>query len=377
MRAFLNIPLLVSLLSAPAGPGFGDETRSDTEQDTAQQESVAPVALIRELIDKGRLDEAAALLSNIEGNDYAMLCFKGIIALKRDAPQQAITHFEQAHRIDPTRPELQLLLAQAYFKAGDHKNTHAALVKGAAAGRVLADYYLFRGHIESELQRYPMAHQTFTDGLTRFPDNSAFLRELAVVMVRAGLYATAVDYGREYLRAAPDEPDGFLVIAHALREVGRPKEAAVMLEEAHLLFGPQVNLLAALAAAYSQADRPLIAARYFERAAHLDHKYAADAAESYLRRSRWRKATAIIPLVGDRKSRLSLRLSMYLQQNRFERAVVIGEQMKANHWLEDRDRYCLAFAYTQLDQLLSARKLIDAIKTPKWRSLATSLHPRR
>jgi predicted Zn-dependent protease len=335
--------------------------------------SVSPEAVVRELIEKGNFEEASSLLDNIEGNDYAVFCFKGIIALKRDMPEEAIVHFQNAARIDGSRPELHLFLSQAYYKIGDEKKTLAALVKGEAAGKSHASYYLFRGRVEMSLEAYEPAHDTLLDGLERFPSESGFLRELTVVFIRAGLYAAAVEYALAYNEKAPADKEGLLVVAHALREAGRPKEAAVVLEEIALHHSDDSGILAVLGHTYGQAGKPRAAGRFAEKAALLDPAHAFDAAEHYMSASDWKKASEMNLLVTDRQKQLSQRLSLYVRQNEFERAAVIGEQMKKERLLDDRDRYCLVFAYVQLGRLDKAALSTQSIETPKWREMAATL----
>ena len=374
MKTILQYTLcILTLLSLPPLSGAAEERGApSTKNDGA---SPSPEAAVRELMEKGNLEEAASLLDKIEGNDYAISCFKGIIALKRGNPKEAIAHFQRAAEIDGSRPELHLFLSQAYHEIGDERKTLAALVKGEAAGKTHASYYLFRGRVEMSLDAYESAHDTLLEGLDRFPSESGFLRELAVVLIRAGLYAAAVEYAGAYNEKAPADKEGVLVIAHALREAGRPREAATVLEEAVLRHSEDPKIAAALGHTYGQARKHHAAGRFAEKAALRDPAHAFDAAEHYMSAGDWKKASEMNLLVADRQKRLSQRLSLYVRQNRFERAAVIGEQMKKERLLDDRDRYCLIFAYVQLGRLDKAASSAQAIETPKWRAMtATLLH---
>jgi predicted Zn-dependent protease len=335
--------------------------------------SPSPEAAVRDLIEKGNLEEAASLIDKIEGNDYAIFCFKGIIALKRGRPEKAIAHFQKAAKIDGSRPELHLFLSQAYYKIGDERKTLAALVQGEAAGKTHASYYLFRGRVEMSLEAYASSYDTLLKGVKRFPAESGFLRELAVVLIRAGLYAAAVEYAWAYNEKVPADKEGVLVIAHTLREAGRPREAAAVLEEATLRHSDDPEISAALGHAYGQAGKHHAAAHFSERAALRDPSHAFDAAEHYMSAGNWKKASEMNLLVANRQKRLSQRLSLYLRQRSFERAAVIGEQMKKERLLDDRDRYCLAFAYAQLGRFDKAASSAQAIKTSKWREMAATL----
>lgn len=351
-------------------PFVGAAKETSLPSETKEDSPLSPEAEIRTLIDQGKLDEASSLLQNIEGNDYAIACFNGIIALKRENPQEAIAHFLRAARIDDSKPELFLFLSQAYHKAGDLQSTLNSLEKGEPAGRNHASYYLFRGRIELELELHEKAFNTLETGLKRFPNESEFHRDLAMILIRSGLYVAAVEHAKHFIQKAPNDKESFLVIAHALAQAKRPKEAAVVLENAKCRFGPTPEIMSGLGHTYAAANRRFAAARAFEQAARLDPVHAFDAAEHFASIGLFRKAAEMNLLVQEQQKRHSIRLSIFLKQNRFERAVVVGEEMRRNSLLKDRDRYALAFAYVAIGRYDAATILFEEISDPKWKPLA-------
>jgi predicted Zn-dependent protease len=368
---FIVLSIISLLLCGMGVCDDSDGPKDDNQQKTAT--TVTPAAAVREAIAKGNLEEAEHIISNIDGNEYARLSFLGIIALKRQQSQKAIRYFEKARTLDGSRPELQLLMAQAFFQNGELQKTLTALKKGQPAGGDLPSYYQFRGGVEAQLEQFEAAWTTFNSGYQRFPEHYVFLKELAVVMIRAGLFATALDYGDAYLRHAPHDVAGILVIAHALLSNHHYVEAAGILEEAVARSGAHPDLLATLAASYGSAGNPLAAGRILARAVLIDSNHAFDAAQYFIAAKNWREALNMNLRVENAQKRLSQRLRIHFKRGRFSRAIATGVEMQRENLMTDEDRYCLVYAWLQLGNHALATKIAEQIADHKWKKLSQEM----
>ncbi|MBN2529481.1 MAG: hypothetical protein JXR76_24045 [Deltaproteobacteria bacterium] len=282
-------------------------------------------------------------------------------------------YFEKAASLDANRPELHLLVAQAFFQTGDLQNTLTALKKGESSGSSLPSYYLFRGGVALQLSLYEEAWATFNMGYQLFPKEPVFLKELSVVMARAGLFATAAEYGDAYMKEAPHDVEGIVVIAHALLQNHQSVTAARILEGAVNTHPDNLELLASLAASYGQADKPLSAARILSRAAILNNSYAFDAAQYFIAAGKWREAMNMNLLVEKHPEKMSQRLRIFFQQGNFSRVTMMGAEMDKDEKRTDEDLYCLVYAWAQLGNVEFAASIAKQIKEKKKHNLAMEI----
>lgn len=365
--------VLLAVLASKSAVAFADRNQNKDASDKAAQETTAPETIIRELIEANRLDEAWTLLENIEGNDAGILCFKGIISLKREQPQKAVEYFMRAGKIEPLSPGMHLFAAKAYYNLGNLEETLKSLEAGFEAGKNAATYYLFSAQVQKSLGRHEQAYETLQQGERRFPAEKKFLRDKALLFVKLGLFASSLDPIKTYIREENLDINGCLAAAHAYQKARRFKEAASILEEARLKLGETPLILSRLGFVYGEMERHFAAARFLERATTLGGDFAFDSAEHYAVAGGFEKALKMNSLVKDKKARLSQRLSLYIKQKKLDRARIIGEQMKKEGLMkEDRDRYCLVYAYAELGLLDKAKKIFKEIKDPAWKKTASS-----
>ena len=101
------------------------------------------------------------------------------------------------------------------------------------------------------------------------PDNAVLHHALGLTLVRQQL----IDMGIEELRIAsrlnPDDVRYVYVYAVALNSTGKPKQAVVVLEDAHNMFPDNVEILSALVAFYRDMGDQAKAQVYIKKLALL------------------------------------------------------------------------------------------------------------
>ena len=313
--------------------------------------------LVQELINEDRLSEAERLLNGMEGDEAILESFRGILAMKRGRHVEAIGNFERALELKPTQTAVWLYLGQAFFQAGKYKKALRALVRGEIAGRRIPSYYQLKARAEEKTGRIEEAYETLERARGLFPDRHELTREQALLLVKEGLYVAALEKGQEYIAKRSDDRNGYLILGEAMRNAGRPYEAAVFLEAAAVRFQQDPEVLARLAFAYSADGKTLVAARLFSRATRLGGDYAFAAAENFRLAGRVREALEMNAMVREPRKRLSQRLAIYLGAEHFGRAASLERALVDADAIDDTNRYRLAYANFRTGDLDHAREL--------------------
>ena len=373
-RTILIIAYSAVLFSSVCLSALSGEKASGPTGTQGDSTTSTPEEIVRELIEGNRLDEAWKLLENIEGNEHSILCFKGIIEIKREHPEKALEYFFFAKKIAPLSSAMHLFAAKAHFSLGNFEETLVALDAGVDVGRKAASYFLFLAQTAQRLGKSVRAYSALQEGARRFPEEKLFLRDTALFFVSLGLFESALSPMTKYLEETTPDLDSFLAAAHTFQKAGRHKQAAMILEDARLRFGEKTEILSRLGYVFGQMGRHFTAARFFERATAAGGAFAFDAAEHFAAAGKLEKALAVNARVTDARMMRSQRLSLYIKLAKYDRARIVGEKMREESRMEDMDLFCLAYAYTELHQTDKVQPLISEIKSAKWRTAALSLN---
>ncbi len=239
-----------------------------------------------------------------------------------------------------------------------------ALLRGELAGGKLPAYFRLLAQAQERAGRAEAAFETLEEGWRRFPDRPELLRQQALLLVAQGLFLAALDRASQYLARRPDDRAAHLVLGEALRSAGRPREAAVLLEEAALRFEDDAEVAARLALAYARAGHHLASGRLFARAVDLGGDYAYEAAEELRAAGRLSEALRYNARVPDAPRRLRQRLATHLAAERFARAAALDGPLAAAGALDDVTSYRLAYAHLRAGDLDRAEALCGRVEDP-------------
>jgi len=252
--------------------------------------------------------------------------------------------FREAMRLQPERTSVNLYLAQSLFTLGDPEGARRALVLGEGAGERLPAYFLLRARVEQGLDRLDRAWHALDRGQQLHPGHPALLREEALVLLRMGLVEAAREPARFALGANLDDRDTWLVLAAALRGAGDIDASLALLEEAHLRFPDDHDLLVRLAHGWAQAGQPQTAARLFMRAHAEQPDYAFEIDDQLRLAERPRSGLVFNAQVVDPDDKLPQRLALLVDMERWDRAVAMAPALDALDEVPDAVRYQLAYA---------------------------------
>lgn len=149
--------------------------------------------------------------------------------------QEALPHFERAHRLQPADPQATLNLATYEQMLGHYQSAldgYAAVVhSNLTAPPLLVTARANSGYAHMSLKQYDNAVQDFRAALATQPTNAAAYRGLGLAEQRGGNLAQAI---RDYQSAAQLEPSAvnYLLLAQALGASGETNLSRAALNEA-------------------------------------------------------------------------------------------------------------------------------------------------
>lgn len=181
--------------------------------------------------------------------DYAPTLFHlGNVMIRMGQAAQAIPFYERSLRLRPGQTEVYNNLAYAYSQTGQTElaieafRKALALAPDASEMRVnLGAALLRQNQIAPAIEQFELARQ-------RQPDFAPVHLNLGLAQARAGNWSAAAAAYQDYVRFCPDQVDGRLKLADALRHLDQPRLALEQLEAAHRLAPDHVGALINLAA---------------------------------------------------------------------------------------------------------------------------------
>ena len=348
--------------------------------ETTAEEDVDHVALAALLIRDGHWDRASIVLRELEPADvpevdlgrYFML--RGLVQLEEDDPAGAADDLQSALDHGWDDPLLHLHLARAQLETGDATAALTAIDAAGEAGEAVAGAWLLRSRALWTAGRTVDAYEVLVQGEARFPDEVAFTERRVMRLIESGLFQEAQEVGRIYLSRGEPDADGWIAIAEAMRRAHEPLEAATLLEEARLRFPGALDVLAALAASWLDAERPLAAAMVLQEAAELDPELASEAAECFRQGGRLDRALYMNSLVPDATEKARQRLGLLIESERWERALALEGRLSRLGLLDDDNvAYALAYASFKVGDFAGAETWIRFVDDPRVFAHATAL----
>ena len=340
-------------------PGEGHEGEAEAKPARGALEAVRALIVAGDFLGAERRLPALERQEGVARVDAWAL--RGLVDLQLGRPAAAARLFRKVLAQRATKVAVWLYLGQALFAQKDYLAALAALKKGRKVGANMPGYWVLMGRSQLHLKRPHSAYLTFARAARRFPRDRQIQRERLLVLVELKLFSAALDQGRRYLAAAPDDPHGYLLLGEALRKAGGLDEAIRVLEQARVRFLGNARVLARLAHAYAQKQMPLAAARLLERAALVDQRHAHQAAEQYRLARRWRDALRCNGLISEQHKKLRQRLAVLVAAERWPLAAALAAPLAAAGPLRDSDRYLLAHALLRAGRLDEADRLAAAI----------------
>lgn len=393
-RFLLLLGLGLVSLSLLSGYTFknGKKKQADTDFHPPPYMSLVRQALVRkEQVVAARFLKAARKCWKKRGRacgfqKHTYLIYLGVLTLQRGKAQRAVTLLEQARGLwkkkapkltkkpantaqDAQKRHLRLgqtlsfYLGQAYFRTGNYKSAVPALRNAEALVGKMSGYFRLLALAELKAGFFDASRRTLLKGLSAFPREQSLLQLAVMLYLKVGAIKAALSIGRRLLRAVPrSNPTPFLVAVDKMRQAGLVYQVLPLLEEARLYIPGNRDILLRLGIAYSQAQMPSAAARYFSALAQLQPAMAYYAAAAWMRAGNLHKALLWNQRVANATKRAQQRSRILLNQGKYARTLVLLRLQWKKKSLRPHGRYRLAYVALRLGNYALAQKVLASLK---------------
>lgn len=337
------------------------------------------LSLASRLMSDGHLERAREALRsvdvehpNLDRHRYHLL--QGLVALRKQAYADAAQALEMAINIPPATsesdgdnlrkvdPQLHYSLAQAHFGLKQYNAALSDLDAGGHALNRIEGAHQLRAESHYALRHFSAAMDALMRAKEAFPEVAQFQRMHVFYLMELGLYQDATELGRTYLRRRDVTALDYVAIGEALRRSSRYGLAAEILETAHLRFPQDTKIMLALAHVHVDIQQPLSAAMILEGAARVEPEYTVEAAEMYRLAKRTDRALLLNARVEDQRKKFKQRLSILLDQQRFELVATMAATLQRLDLMnDDQIRYAVAYGYFKIGDHRSSEKALRGI----------------
>ena len=369
--------LLPALLLALLGLS-GCAARSARPQAGGEDE-VDRVALAALLLKDGHFARAGAVLDEVdpgaEGVDAQRWhTLRGLVALHGQDPARARDELQAASALGPVEPMTWVYLAQAHAGLQAWAEALDDLRRAGAAWEGMSGIHRLRAHCAWQMGDHVEAFAALGAAERRFPAEEGFTRQRLLYLLELRLVREAAHDGREWLTRTGWPLETCLTVGEALRRARAPEESAAVLEVARLVHPGHEKLLLSLAHAHLDAGRPRAAAVALEEAALTRPGLLVEAAELRRRAGDLERALYLNAEVSDQAQKTRQRLSILLQAGRLEQAAALAPRVSRLGLLADEEvRYALAWVHFRTGDLERAEEALRGITRPDLFRAATDL----
>lgn len=331
---------------------------------------VDPVELAGMLVRDAHWDRAASVLEDANEDDPSLdkarfHALRGYVRLHNGLSEAAAADLEAAIALDVSEPVVHVHLARAYVDLSQPERALQTLEKGGEAISGYPATWRLQARCHRDLKALDSAWTALSQGQERFPDHPEFARDQVLLLIELGLFQEALIRGRRFLDEAGGEPSAWMNVAHAMVQAGRYTEAALLLEEAHLRFPENGDVMTALARTYLENEQFLAAGLVLQQAAVHDPSLALLAAECFRRGGDASRAAFMNRNVPDPAQKGEQRLGLLIDAQQWTRAVALTDRLSRLALLdEDPIRYALAYAWYQAGDFTEAHALLRGIDDP-------------
>jgi tetratricopeptide (TPR) repeat protein len=344
-------------------------TAAREQKDEQNEEEVDRLSLAARLIADGHDDRALAVLNELSKVDdkkkkddekvdrarYHLLY--ATIYLHKQFWKEAKTSLLASLKAGQTNPSVQLMLAQANFQLEDYAGAIAALDRVPELASANPGTFTMRAEAHWKQKQPREALSALDRGIAKFPEFSKLAQMKIGYLLELSLYQEVVLVGEHYLARSNVQPADYVGVAEGLRHAKQLHEARMIMEQAHLRFPEDRDVLLQLANIYSDLGKPLSAAMLYETAAQSDPKYSFEAAELYKEAKRLARALALNARTLDAQKKLKQRMSILLDMERFELVAGMEASLSRSGLLKDENiRYALAYGYFKIGDFENAEQ---------------------
>lgn len=344
MKIFV-ILLLTLFLNVAA---FSSEKKSKDDIDY--------VSLATILLKDGYYSRANDALNNVnledENVDKAQFyTLKGLVSAKLSQYKASNDYFYKAIAAGQTQKSIYVYIAKNSFKLQDYKQVISALEHATKLVKEKPQLMALKAEAYYRLKEYNKALTTLADVMKLHPKYYDAYRQRFVYLVSLGLYQSALEDAKVYLKNAKANEKITLSFINALRQAKETNKAIELAEKAHAMYPNSAKVTVMLATLYIDKDMIHAAADLFGEASLQDSKYIKDSAEMFRRAKEYVRALYKNSQILDPKEKYKQKIAIYLEFGDYERVAATEQALKRNGLLKDQNiLYALAYAFYKIGE---------------------------
>ena len=347
--------------------------------------------------EKAKLELELVDLSTQKNFDSAKYhSMNGIINMKMDKYQDAISHFEKAikytkHKvyevpkeakekftvykylfkekkkkeavpnfdIEKLRAEqigkLYLNISEAHYKLKNYQQTIQSLDLAGAMGKNKSQLYTLRTDCYWKLKEHANAFNILDDGYQKFPKDTTLLKQKFYYYMDLGLYLKALEISDDYFAVIQPQAKDYTAFAGALANSNQVDKAIEVLEKTKLLFPKDAQVSILLGHLYLKKDMRHTTADLFEKSSYYDKKYTHEAAEMHRRAHAIPHALYLNTQIIDKNEKVKQKIAIFIEREEFEKVIALKDALYRYNMLEDENlRYALAYSYFMVKDFTKA-----------------------
>lgn len=336
----------------------------------ASEEELEKLPLIALLLKNGHTDRAQLVFNDLTPKEKQkdlkrVHTLEGLLHLSSQKFDLARLSFLKARELGQNDPELFIYMAQAYFGLEDYqsvineltgsKEKEQILVERPRVSLLLAEAWWKRGEYKQSLE--------FLEKLMAIHPELSLPK---LTYVQSLLDLELIQYTYEWAMTSPrqeawSERD-LLTMASLFQAKSASLQVIKLLEFASLRYSTNPEIKFQLASVYAQQNKFLAAATVLE---NQSKRYPLELSELYRQSGFAVRADYLAGLVDPIKDRTQQKLTLYLAKSEFDRAITLEKDLEGLGLLDsDQLRYALAYAFYKVRDFKKSEFHLAKINEP-------------
>lgn len=264
-------------------------------------------------------------------------------------------YFEAAIELGEDKPSIYIYLAQINWEIKEYQATIDALDKAGELAKK-ENLYVIKAECYKHLGEVAKAWEVLDEAIATFENPTLFYKQKFYYLVEYEFYVSALQYANLYLERKQYERDDYILVAMSLINNKEFEKAAVLLEEAYLLYPLDEQIIKLLAQTYIQRERFYSAAMIYDKASIYYPEFALNAARLYLKSDNPIRALELNYRTVQQKEKFISRTAINVALNDYEALAALESPLKRYDILEDENiRYALGYSYFRLGEFDRAK----------------------
>lgn len=362
--ASLIVGACLGALVLPSGPALAARGK--------KARGVDRVALARVLLRDGLPERALHVLDAppedgevVDAAEFHRV--RGLVATELRRFPEAARAFEAAIQHGEKTPPTYFALANALLGAERHQEALKVLREAPPELEQNPARFRLEANIHYLTKAPHAAFDAIERGLARFPEDEPLARQRLLLLLELGLYTEAIESSLQRFSGGQAGEKDCLALGEALLRAGRTERALALLEDGVLRWPASAGLRKLLAKGYVEAGAPGSAVKVLLPLTVEDAEAALLAAELYRRAGRPKEALHMNAEVLDQSAKMRQRLSLLLDEERFDEASLLEARLDRMGLLaDDQVVYALAYAAHYAGRPDQAERLLGRLTDPAW-----------